>query len=139
MAQQQNIKLPEWFQLYRTTLAEAFNSETELLIQFDRFSTEFDVGTPSRFELSETWYELSFPGLPRKGLERQALLKGSPTLKIFPIGMKEGDPDLQLGINLSDSETTIYQFSLSSVFATFSAGEDTATVLFPVFTSPATC
>lgn len=136
LAQQQKIKLPKWFQLYRTTLAEAFKSETELLIQFDRFSTELDVGTPSRFELSETWYELSFPGLLRKGLERQALLKGSPTHKIFPIGMTEGGPDLQLGINLSDGDTTIYEFSLSSVFAAFSTGEDTATVLFPVFTSP---
>lgn len=135
-AKQQKVKLPEWFRLYRTTLAEAYRSENELLIRFDRFSTRLDVGTPSRFDLSDTWYELSFPGLPRKGQERQALLKGSESLKLLPIGLKVGDHDIQLGINLDDRDTRIYEFSMTSVFSSYAKQEDISIVSFPVFASP---
>ncbi|THF68869.1 hypothetical protein E7T06_14470 [Deinococcus sp. Arct2-2] len=132
----QKIKLPAWFLTYRSTLAEAYAGADDLALQFASFTDQFHVGSPRRRQLSDMWYTLSLPGLPKGKKERNILLKGSPSIKLFPIAVDIVDDRYQLGINLNKDDTRIYEYHIEDVQASFSNGEDISVSLFPVFASP---
>ena len=132
----QGVTLPSWFLQYRLTLAEAYAGADDLAIQFSSFTDAFHVGSPRRKKLDRLWYTLSLPGLPRGKKQRNIYLKGSSELQLFPIAVDIEDDRYQLGINLNETDTRIYEYHVEDIEAAFAAKEDIAISVMPVFASP---
>lgn len=133
---EQRVQLPSWFLLHRLTLAEAYADAADLAIQFASFTDAFDVGSPRWKDLNDIWYTLNMLGLPRSKQQRNIYLKGSPELRLFPIAVDVEDSRYQLGINLDEADTRIYEYHVEDIEAAFAAKEDIAISVMPVFASP---